>query len=76
MEYISNVAEDAILARRHHHHLVGDRTRPRAIPLATLTMEKETLGFHNFYAWSSYISPTSLEVGLRFLALGADEAPR
>ena len=31
--------------------VVGDSSRPRAIPLAMLPMKKETLGFHNFYAW-------------------------
>ena len=38
--------------------------RPQAIPLAILSMEKETLGFHNFYAWFSSVSPISLGVGL------------
>ena len=32
--------------------VVGDSTRPQAIPLAMLTIKKETLGFHNFYAFS------------------------
>ena len=39
--------------------------RPQAIPLAILSMEKETLGFHNFYAWFSSVSPISIGVGLR-----------
>ena len=28
-----------------------DITRPRAMPLAMLTMKKEALWFHHFYAW-------------------------
>ena len=45
--------------------VVGDSTRPRAIPLAMLTMKKETLGFNNFYAWFSSVSPSSIGMGLR-----------
>ena len=55
--------------------VVGDSTRPRAIPLAMLTMKKETLGFHNFYAWFSSVSPISIDMGLRSPALWAGEAP-
>ena len=32
--------------------VVGNSTRPQAIPLAMLTIKKETFGFHNFYAFS------------------------
>ena len=49
--------------------VVGDSTRPRAIPLAMLTMKKETLGFHNFYAWFSSVSPISIGMGFRSPAL-------
>ena len=38
--------------------------RPQAIPLAMLTTKKETLGFHNFYAWLSSVSPVSIGMGL------------
>ena len=55
--------------------VVGDSTRPRAILLAMLTRKKETLGFHNFYAWCSSFSPISIGMGLRFPALRAGEAP-
>ena len=45
--------------------VVGDSTRLRAIPLAMLTMKKETLCFHNFYAWFSSVSLISVGMGLR-----------
>ena len=54
---------------------VEHRTRPRAIPLAMLTMKKESLGFHNLYAWFSSVSPISIGIVLRFPALRACEAP-
>ena len=53
---------------------VGDTTRLRAMPLLMLTIEKGTLGFHNLYAFSS-ASLISINMGLRFPALGAGEAP-
>ena len=43
---------------------VGDSTRMQALPLAVLTMYKETQGFHNFYVWLSYVSPISIGMGL------------
>ena len=52
--------------------VVGDSTRPRTIPLA---MNKETLGFHNFYAWFSSVSPISIGTGFRSPDLRAGEAP-
>ena len=55
--------------------VVGDSTRPRAIPLAMLTMKKETLGFHNFYAGLLSVSPISIGMRLRSPALRAGEAP-
>ena len=39
--------------------------RPRAIPLAMLTIKNETHGFHNFYAWFSSVSLISIGMGLR-----------
>ena len=50
------------------------RRHPRAIPLAMLTMKIETIGFHIFYAWFSYVSPISIGMGLRSPALRAGEA--
>ena len=44
---------------------VADTTRPQAMPLAMLTMKKETLVFHNFYVWFSSVSPISIGMGLR-----------
>ena len=38
-------------------------------------IKKETLGFHNFYAWFSSVSPISIGMGLRSPALRAGEAP-
>ena len=55
--------------------VVGDSTCPRAIPLAMSAMKKERLGFHNFYAWFSSVSPISIGIGLRSAALGPGEAP-
>ena len=56
--------------------VVGDSTRPQAIPLAMLTINvKETLGFHNFYAWFLSVSPISIGTGLRSPALRAGEVP-
>ena len=45
--------------------VMGDSTRPRAIPQAMLTKKKETQGFHNLYAWFSYVSSISIGMGLR-----------
>ena len=44
--------------------VVGDSTRPRAIPLTMLTKKKETLGFHNFYAWVRSVYPIAIVMGL------------
>ena len=55
--------------------VAGDSTSPRAIPLAMSTMKNETLGTHNFYAWFSSVSPISIGMGLRSLALRAGETP-
>ena len=55
--------------------VVGDSTRPQVKPLSMLTMKKETLEFHNFYAWFSSLSPISVGMGLRSPALMAGEAP-
>ena len=55
--------------------VVGDSTRPRAIPLAMLTMKKETLWFYNFYAWFSTVFPISIGIALSFPALWVREAP-
>ena len=33
------------------------------IPSARLTMKKETLRFHSFYAWVSSVSPVSIGMG-------------
>ena len=58
--------------------VVEDSTRPWALPLAILHMKKETLGFHNlyawFYAWFSSVSPISIGMGLRSPVLRAGEA--
>ena len=43
---------------------VGDYTHPRVLPLAMLTMKKETLGFHNFFAWFCSVCPISIGMGL------------
>ena len=45
--------------------VVGEKSRPRAIPPAMLTMKKETLGFHNFYAWFSSVSSIFIGMGVR-----------
>ena len=42
---------------------------------AMLTMKKETLEFHNHYAWFSSVSLISIGMGLRSPALRAGEAP-
>ena len=47
----------------------ADSTRPRAMPLAMLTMKKKRLGFI-----ISYVSPISTGMGLRSPALRAGEA--
>ena len=44
------------------------RTRPRAIPLAKITMRKSTHGFPSLFY-------TCLNMGLRLAALGAAGAP-
>ena len=54
--------------------IVRDSMPPRAIPLAILTMKKETHGFHNFYAWFPSVCPISIGMGLCALALWASEA--
>ena len=54
---------------------VRDSTLPQAMPLAMLTMEKETLGFHSFYALFSSLSSIFIGMGLRCLALWAGEFP-
>ena len=54
--------------------VVGDSTRPWAIPLAMLTMKRETLGFHNFYAWLSSVSSISIGMEVLSPALWAGEA--
>ena len=55
--------------------VVGDKSRLRAIPLAMLTMKKETLGFHNFYTWLSSHSPVSIGMGLRSPARRFGDVP-
>ena len=55
--------------------VVRDSTHPRAIPLAMLTMKKETLGFHSFYmymymyAWFSSVSTMALVALVEVVAL-------
>ena len=44
--------------------VVARRTRPRAMPLATMTMKTQTHGFLNFY-------PRTVVMGLRSAALRA-----
>ena len=44
--------------------VVARRTRPRAMPLATMTMKTQTHGFLNFY-------PRTIVTGLRSSALRA-----
>ena len=75
--YLSNIqcgcmAEVAILVW-HHRHRCCRRRRLWAIPLAVLTMKNETLGFHNFYLWSSYVSQISFGMGLRSPKLWASK---
>ena len=70
--YQGRMAEVAILV---YTAVVGDSTHLRAIPLAMLTMKKEMLGFHNFYAWFSSVSPISIGMGLHSPAHWAGEAP-
>ena len=56
------------------------RRRRRQVAPASYTAshvdnEKETLGFHNFYAWFSSVSPISIGMRLRSPAFRAGEAP-
>ena len=53
--------------------VVGDSTRPRAIPLFMLTMKKQKLGFYNFFAWLSSVSPISKDMGFRSPPFGPEE---
>ena len=39
------------------------------------TMKKETLWFHNFCAWFSFVSPISIGMGLRSPAFRTGEVP-
>ena len=48
---------------------------PVSYTATMLTITKETLRFHNFYAWFSSISPISIGMRLRYPALRAGEAP-
>ena len=52
-----------------HNCIVGAKSHPQAVLLAMLTMKEETSGFHNFYAWFSSVSPISMGMELRSLAL-------
>ena len=54
---------------------VGDKSRPRPIPLAMLIIKKESLGSHNFYAWFSSVSLVSIGMELPPAAFRAGEAP-
>ena len=67
---ISNVIKLALLRSPYWcDTVVGDSTRQRDMPLAMLTMKNETQGFHNFYAWFSYVSPISIGMGLCYRPL-------
>ena len=50
------------------------RARELSRPLAMLTMIKETLRFHNFYALFSSVSPVSKGMGLRSPPFGRRSA--
>ena len=64
-----------VVATADTNRPVGDIPRPQAMPLAMLTMKIETLGFHNFYALFSSVSPIYISIRLRSPALRTREAP-